>query len=231
MRKIKFYSLAVATMLSSFFLLSCSSDDGGSNGTYEPTKRIKKMTEVYPSGIIKYECSFTYNTEGQIIKVDSKQYSGNNSYTRYTYTFTYSSKSIICHESTSTGNERDRIFNLSNGLIIDNASYDDNGYLTSKDGNKYVWENGNAVEIGTNVIQYSNIIRPQHWMSSGNYRQVLEAYGYYGKTSKNLESHVIPPTSASPYYEKYDYTVENGYITKYTYTSGTSSTTTTIIWE
>lgn len=226
-------ALFMAMITSIATIVSCGDDNektgGGDNGT-TTSKHIVKMVEEWYSSYENRKGEethlFFYDSQGRIVEVDN----GNR---RIHYT--YSDNTI---RSMSTN--ENHTYTLSNGLIIrdDYSSYGDHGtinYTYDKDGylinssesvtehgsiyaRKVEWKNGNITKIyydgvEHNNFEYTNLPWPKNYffyLKGLVVDQNLLPLGVWGKTPKNLPSKNI--------YEDriitYDYTIENGTITK-----------------
>lgn len=232
-------ALFMAMTISAATVVSCGDDNektgGGDNGT-TTSKHIVKMVEEWYSSYENRKGEethlFLYDSQGRIVEVDN----GNR---RIHYT--YSDNTI---RSMSTN--ENHTYTLSNGLIIrdDYSSYGDHGtinYTYDKDGylinssesvtehgsiyaRKVEWKNGNITKIyydgdkNSRIYEYTNLPWQKNWFYELEGLSAVDKnllpLGVWGKTPKNLPSKVV----YNYYIDIYDYTIENGMITKMIHT-------------
>ncbi len=247
MKNFKFWGLILVSAMCAG-LTACGGDDESSSSSSNGgnTKRIKKISWLSNSGGIRDEKNFTYNEYGQVIQEYRRSIDAG--FTQTTnITFTYNQNTIKAHkivQSTYQNTETDIEYRLENGRIvekkqndkvIERLTYDEAGYLktlnqcewdNSWKTIQYTWKDGNLIKRGNTEFFYSDMLRPEHWLTYGD--DVLMAFGYYGKTSKNLEL-----TSFSTYKDNYEYTIKDGYVIKYaiTYTHYSTKSEYIIEWE
>jgi len=207
--------------------------------TPQSSKHVAKI--ITEEGSSFYESSFTYDSQGRVIKVTETQSgTGTNSHSETEYQYgemliiskmkgegTYSNgQSFTRTESHS--------YTLENGRIVkdeekqngssstETFSYDANNYLSSisskgsdnESGTKITWSDGNLIKLGNRSFEYSNYPWVKGfplYLKSSNMDANLFAIGYYGNIPKNLPSKTIA-SETSGY--TYDYTFEGSYVTK-----------------
>ena len=227
MRKsILFVLLGLLVSVTAF--MACGGDDEPSSGvTPQSSKHVAKI--ITEEGSSFYESSFTYDSQGRVIKVtETESGTGTNSHSETEYQYgemliiskmkgegTYSNgQSFTRTESHSYTLENGRIVKdeekQNSSSSTDIFSYDANNYLSS---------------INTKMLTWSD--------GSSNMDANLFAIGYYGNIPKNLPSKTIA-SETSGY--TYDYTFEGSYVTKAVITpfvedNKSHKSISTIIWE
>ncbi len=234
-RLISYISLfAALTAIPVFVSCSDSDDDNDNNGgSTESAKHIVRIVNAQIGGVGNgTDKTYSYDTQGRVVSVKGEEYYIGKVLNEET-TYQYDQNSIQSHLQKGSYSV-DHLYTLSNGLIVKDfektvtsghvytstctLKYDNNGYLTSiteeYDGEKFtkdvVWKNGDITNIGEAVYTYSDIKWNNNMIFDFGYNQDqnLFLHGYYGKLPQHM------PLTNGSYYEKYEYTLEDGYINK-----------------
>ena len=267
MRKsILFVLLGLLVSVTAF--MACGGDDESSNNSSTPTNNETPSNPESPKHIAKiiteegssfYESSFTYDSQGRVIKVtETESGTGTNSHSETEYQYgemliiskmkgegTYSNgQSFTRTESHSYTLENGRIvkdeekqassLNSTSSSRTDTFSYDANNYLSSINTTMLTWSDGNLIKLGDRSFEYSNYPWVKGfplYLESSNMDANLFAIGYYGNIPKNLPSKTSRTSGAT-----YDYTFEGSYVTKVVITpfvenNKSHKSISTIIWE
>ena len=253
MRKsILFVLLGLLVSVTAF--MACGGDDEPSSGvTPQSSKLVAKI--ITEEGSSFYESSFTYDSQGRVIKVtETESGTGTNSHSETEYQYgemliiskmkgegTYSNgQSFTRTESHSYTLENGRIVKdekkQNSSSSTDIFSYDANNYLSSINTKMLTWSDGNLIKLGDRSFEYSNypwVKGLPLYLKGSNMDANLFAIGYYGNIPKNLPSKTIA-SETSGY--TYDYTFEGSYVTKVVITPfvediKSHKSISTIIWE
>lgn len=217
MKIISFTELTVMTVLVCGMMAACSSDDKEEGNGNDASKRIVRIEHNQNDNT--YVRTFTYDNQNRIIKV--VKVSNEPSYSEINYE--YGEKTITRTDDwgLTMSFSQKSTYTLSNGLIVKEVcngetrifTYDNEGYLSTIDGKKVVWSNGNIIRIGDRQeYKYSNIPwkKMMIWVEDAIFYDIyLCQAGYWGKTPKDLPSEWV---GRSPY----KWEVSNGYVTKCT---------------
>ena len=228
----------MVSILLACFMLSCSSSDD-EEVTLEKEKTVSLMDlkhivrtvskEYSINNMLEYEDEwrYTYDSQGRIITAVAVDSDGYGSYGK--------SSSYIYDGSSLTIKEGDRYgikattFVLSEGRVVDDGeytyTYNQDGYVitqTKKDDTyNYLWTDGNLTGLEKNghlrVWSYSKIPWPKNWFmyfKGSNWDAYLELAGTYGQMPKFLPEKFWYDEG---YGWTFEYTIENGLITKVTY--------------
>lgn len=252
MRKIKNFGLVGGLFVISFAIMACSKNDGVDEEKPSSSKRIVKISE--DRGSYVEETSFQYDSQGRLITEKS------NWITHYeTRNYTYNETSIIRKQEGDMGSASSTNYTLSDGRIIREVrdesitkdyTYDDSGYLMKQtyDGGTqsdsgtilFEWSDGNLMKYtktrdgGSSTvytITYSDIAWPQNFFiewDGTNIEAVLEPMGAFGKMPRYLPKK-ISLSSGREY--TIDYTMADGYVTKYIIQTSEKSEINTLVWE
>lgn len=261
-KRFSFLSLLLGFFVCVTVFSACGGDDEPSSGVNNGSsnnnqKHVAKI--ITEEGSSFYESSFTYDSQGRVIKVTETQSgTGTNSHSETEYQYgemliiskmkgegTYSNgQSFTRTESHSYTLENGRIvkdeekqgssLNSTSSSRTDTFSYDANNYLSSINTTMLTWSDGNLIKLGDRSFEYSNDpwVKgfPLH-LESSNMDANLFAIGYYGNIPKNLPSKTSRTRGAT-----YDYTFEDSYVTKVVITPLVENnkyhkSISTIIWE
>ena len=252
-KNLSILSLTLGLLMCVTAFSACGGDDESSSGVPpQSSKHIAKI--ITEEGNTFYEYSFTYDSQGRVIKViETRTGTGTNSYSETEYQYgemlivskmkregTYSNGQPFTHTLSHS-------YTLENGLIVkdkeqqngststDTFSYDSNNYLSSISSKIITWSEGNLTELGDTSFEYSNNLWVKGFflgLDGSNMDECLFAKGYYGNIPKYLPSKSSWRTSG----ETYDYTVKGSYVTKVVITpfvedNKRHKSTSTIIWE
>lgn len=240
MKKLNFRMVLMATLvIGSTAFISCSSDDeDGSNGGVATSKRIKKITDEYDGRTTTI--TFDYDSQGRVIKkVETEKEPGYN--WEYKTTYTYGENTIsrkdsdgeTCIYTLSNGRIVKEVRKRYDFSCTCNYTYDSNGYLKSITYNDsdnsslgkidFTWNGGNLTKYSeteddylyNQTISYSNIPWPKYYMLEMECIDgTLEPLGVWGNMPKNLPSKVVQSSNDFNSEYTYDYTIEDGVITK-----------------
>ena len=261
-KRFSFLSLLLGLFICVTVFSACGSDNepssGGNSGsgsseTPQSSKHVVKITTEEGSSF--YESSFTYDSQGRVIKVtETESGTGTNSHSETEYQYgemliiskmkgegTYSNgQSFTRTESHSYTLENGRIVKdekkQNSSSSTDIFSYDANNYLSSINTKMLTWSDGNLIKLGDRSFEYSNypwVKGLPLYLKGSNMDANLFAIGYYGNIPKNLPSKTIA-SETSGY--TYDYTFEGSYVTKVVITpfvenNKSHKSISTIIWE
>jgi len=251
MRKIKSLGLVGALYVISFAFMACSKNDGEGVEKPSSSKRIVKIN--VDKGSYVEETSFQYDSQGRLIS-EEKNWNTHSDKTTYTYNETSIIKKLKGDMWTASDN-----FTLSNGRIIRdvdesetvrNYTYDDSGYLIKQTFEneaqfnsgtiQFEWSDGNLIKYtktrdeGSSTvytITYSDISWPKNFFiewDGTNIEAVLEPMGAFGKMPRYLPQK-ISLSSGREY--TIDYTMVDGYVTKYIIQTSEKSEIYTLVWE
>ncbi|MBO7140456.1 MAG: hypothetical protein J6W19_07810 [Prevotella sp.] len=225
---------------------ACSNDDEHEQGstTLVNDKRLVKF--IYSDGSKTYTYTIDYNSMGQIVRVNTMSPSGSTTSRSYVY----EENKITVKEGMSV-----TVYELSNGRIVSqnqspkiiDYKYDDQGQLISEGPYKYTWSNGNVVKMSHDendasypyaytvtysYTNYSSALLPRI-VSIGDW--VLATQGFLGKRSKNLLSKKVYSSSQKEDIQRhnnsFDYTIEEGVVTKLIEQESSWTNVYTFLWE
>ena len=261
-KTISFLSLLFGLFVCVTVFSACGGDDepssGGNNGssnnqtsgndqtpsTPQSSKHVAKI--ITEEGSSFYESSFTYDSQGRVIKVtETESGTGTNSHSETEYQYgemliiskmkgegTYSNgQSFTRTESHSYTLENGRIVKdeekQNSSSSTDIFSYDANNYLSSINTKMLTWSDGNLTKAGDRTYSYTNYSWAKGfplYLESVGVDEFLFANGYFGNIPKNL-----PETYHS--YVEFVYTLEGNYVTKTILFYSGKTQTMTYIWE
>lgn len=235
-------ALFMAIIMCMSTIISCGDDDeqtgGGGNGT-NSSKHIVKMEYKYYNSYGEETWLFLYDSKGRIVDVDegsdqihytysdntiksfksSSKYYGNHTYTLSNGLIIRDDYRVDAHNYGTTNYTYDK-----DGYLISISSEDGDGDQVNRDVHRVEWENGNITKIIHNddhehehIFEYTNLPWPRNWfmdIDGLSVDEYLTPLGVWGKTPKNLPSKVV----YNYYIDIYDYTIENGMITKMIHT-------------
>lgn len=233
-----------------------SSGGNGGSGSSDTPQTSKHVAKIITEDWDFWESSFTYDSQGRVIKVTETR-SGTGTNSHFETEYQYGEMLIISKmkgEGTYSNGEsftrtESHSYTLDNGRIVkdeekqgssldpiihsttDTFSYDANNYLASIGSEIITWSDGNLTKLGNRSFEYSNYPWTKgvlFYLDGSNMDRCLFAMGYYGNIPKNL------PSKTSGY--TYDYTFEGSYVTKAVITpfvedNKRHKSILTIIWE
>ena len=248
MKKLFYLSLMAGMLAVCCTFTACGDSDDYAKQSFPPVndKRIVKWTKTDVSSSSEYTYILDYNSKGQIVKVSCEESSG----ATYSMDYLYSQDNVTI--SYSDKNYKTTCL-LDKGLIVyvtyllepgvsvyfpedpkRQYSYDDNGQLIYNGYSLYTWDDGNIIReshhydtLATySYSEYSGSLLPLFDVSVDDW--ILAAQGYYGKRCRNLPLEVKSSDGSTT---TYDYTVEQGVVTKMVIQSPSSTTVYTFFWE
>ena len=223
--KKKYYPMVyLITMFMSLpTFVSC--DDDNDSGNKASSKHIVKIVEeVEEDKVWIYESDITYDSQGRVVRIVTSNAGTSSKVSEITYQ--YGEEHILSKEVEGSWSET-HTYTLENGLIVKDVrnqngssktttyEYDNNGYMKSLTDQslgytqKFVWKDGNLINIGTRSYTYSNTPwneRMIFYIKGSNMDEALWQSGCWGKRPKNL------PSRYGDY--SYEYTLTGGLVTK-----------------
>ena len=245
MKKKLLFLMMLLPMAAVTILTSCGDDDesfGGGDFNNQSSKRIVKLVEEEGSSI--YETTFSYDSQGRVIKADeTRTSSGSSSHSVFTYQYgELAIVSKVVEEGTYSNGQSYTVsishsYTLKNGLIVKDVevqtyngghpstitytySYDNNGYMATSSASGY------EIESYTDNLTWTNGNLTGLRGGELTYTNISWPKGmFFFFESSNMDRLLWPggfwgKTPKNMLYKDlyngltYDYTITNGLITK-----------------